>query len=116
MAPGSVKSRPMRRWLIALFAVQFLLGVAGFAIPDHIVDVPVAGLAAPDAGSTAPSQKGLADLAHALADELPDLPDTLQRHAAPALAHVLTPLHPQLRIGGLPAPLLEQPFRPPRRG
>jgi hypothetical protein len=108
----------MRRWLIALFAVQFLLGVAGFAIPDHIVDMPVAGLAAPgaDTGSTAPSQKGLADLEHALADELPDLPDTLQRHAAPALAHVLTPLQAQWHAGNLPAPVLEEPFRPPRRG
>jgi hypothetical protein len=111
----------MRRWLIALFAVHFLMGVIGFAIPDHIVDMPVAGLAtAAEAkvgtDSTAPSQKGLADLAHALADELPDLPDTLQRPAALALAHVLTPLQPQWHTSGLPTPLLEQPFRPPRRG
>lgn len=109
----------MRRWLIALFAVHFLMGVIGFAIPDHIVDVPVAGLATAaeaEADTTAPSQKGLADLAHALADELPDLPDTLQRHAAPALAHVLTPLKAQGHAGHLPAPALEEPFRPPRRG
>ncbi len=106
----------MRRWLIALFAVHFLMGVVGFAIPDHVVDVPVAGLAAGDAEAPAPSQKGLADLEHALADELPDLPDTLQRHSAPALAHVLTPPDTHWRIGDLPRPPLEQPFRPPRRG
>lgn len=107
----------MRRWLIALFALHFLMGVVGFAIPDHVVDVPVAGLTAGDAHASdtpAPSQKGLADLAHALADELPDLPDTLQRHAAPAGAHVLAPALPQWRQGGLSTPMLEQPFRPPR--
>ena len=38
----------MRRWLIALFAVHFLMGVVGFASPDHVVDVPVAGLTAGD--------------------------------------------------------------------
>ena len=55
----------MRRWLIALFALHFLMGVVGFAIPDHVVDVPVAGLTAGDAHASdtpAPSQKGLADL------------------------------------------------------
>lgn len=106
----------MRRWLIALFAVHFLMGVIGFAIPDHVVDMPVAGLATGGTETPAPSQKGLADLEHALADELPDLPDTLQRHAAPALAHVLVPLNAQWRVGAPPAPVLEEPFRPPRRG
>lgn len=104
----------MRRWLIALFAVHFLMGVAGFAIPDHVLEPAVVDLATAEADRIAPSQKGLADLEHALADELPDLPDTLQRHSAPALAHVLTPPDTRWRIGDLPRPLLEQPFRPPR--
>ena len=106
----------MRRWLIALFAVHFLWGVIGFAIPSHPVDTPAAAsLAAPAHGVSAPSTKGLADLEHALADELPDLPDTLQRPATLAFAHVLTPLQPQWHAGVLPAPVPEAPFRPPRR-
>jgi len=111
----------MRRWLIALFAAHFLWGVVGFALPAlpdaTPADTPaVAAAAALPVGAAAPSTKGLADLAHALADELPDLPDTLQRPATLALAHVLTPVQPQWRAGALPAPVLDGPFRPPRRG
>ncbi|MGX5650112.1 hypothetical protein ACWKW4_07650 [Hydrogenophaga borbori] len=108
----------MRRWLIALFACHFLLGVVGFGIPDHIVDVPRAADALIDAGANHPlakSQKGLADLEHALGDELPDLPDTLQRRAAPPLSHVMTPAQAPADRGPPPAPLLDGPFRPPRR-
>lgn len=108
----------MRRWLIALFALHFLLGVVGFGIPDHIVDVPSAS--ASPAGQADPqalngSAKGLKDLVHALADELPDLPDSLQRRAAPALSHVMTPTQPSATITSLPEPVLAGPFRPPRR-
>ena len=112
----------MRRWLIALFACHFLLGVVGFSIPDHIVDVPRAADALVKAASSDPfanplakSQKGLADLEHALGDELPDLPDTLQRRAAPLLSHVMTPARAHPRVAGLPQPVLDGPFRPPRR-
>lgn len=106
----------MRRWLIALFSLHFLLGVIGIALPDRDPEPSMVAVSlAAGSDTAAPSQKGLADLEHALADELPDLPDTLQRHAAPALAHVLTPRLPQWRPGSLPTPLLEQPFRPPRR-
>lgn len=108
----------MRRWLIALFACHFLLGVIGFGIPDHIVDVPRAADALIDLASNDPlakSQKGLADLEHALGDELPDLPDTLQRRAAPPLSHVMTPARAPTNVGLMPWPLLDAPFRPPRR-
>jgi len=107
----------MRRWLIALFACHFLLGVVGFSIPDHIVDVPRAADALLKSASSEPlakSQKGLADLEHALGDELPDLPDTLQRRTAPLLSHVMTPAQVPTRVGPPPWPLLDGPFRPPR--
>lgn len=106
----------MRRWLIALFAAHFLWGVIGFALPTLPADTPAVAAAASPPGAAAPSTKGLADLEHALADELPDLPDTLQRRAALALAHVMTPVQPPWRAGTLPAPALDGPFRPPRRG
>ncbi|HSX92890.1 MAG TPA: hypothetical protein VLG41_08215 [Hydrogenophaga sp.] len=108
----------MRRWLIALFACHFLLGVVGFNIPDHIVDVPRAADALVKAATSDPlakSQKGLADLEHALGDELPDLPDTLQRRAAPLLSHVMTPARASTNVGLPRWPLLDGPFRPPRR-
>lgn len=107
----------MRRWLIALFAVHFLLGVVGFGIPDHIVDVPSAAAAPLSDAAQAPlsgSAKGLQDLVHALADELPDLPDSLQRRATPDLSHVMTPTQPPATIARLPQPVLAGPFRPPR--
>jgi hypothetical protein len=109
----------MRRWLIALFACHFLLGVVGFGISDHIVDVPRVGVGASAADGTAQPAwgapiKGLNDLAHALADELPDLPDSLQRRAAPALSHVMTPTQPAATIAALPEPVLAGLFRPPR--
>jgi hypothetical protein len=104
----------MRRWLIALFAFHFLLGVIGFGLPDTVTDTPVSGLASSSFDTPAPSQKGLADLDHALADELPDLPDTLQQPAAPTLAHVLFPLQPRISLADLPLPVLDAPFRPPR--
>jgi hypothetical protein len=107
----------MRRWLIALFACHFLLGVVGFGIPDHIVDVPSASATSPApaaASALGGSAKGLSDLAHALADELPDLPDSLQRRAAPLLSHVMRPTQPAATITRLPEPLLASLFRPPR--
>lgn len=108
----------MRRWLIALFALHFLLGVVGFGIPDHIVDVPSAS--APTAGQAdqqplSASAKGLQDLVHALADELPDLPDSLQRRSEPVLSHIMTPTQPAATITHLPEPVLAGLFRPPRR-
>lgn len=105
----------MRRWLIALFAFHFLLGVIGFGLPDPAPDTPVAALAPATGEAPAPSQKGLADLDHALADELPDLPDTLQQTAAPTLSHVLFPLQSRLSLADLPLPAPDAPFRPPRR-
>lgn len=108
----------MRRWLIALFACHFLLGVVGFGIPDHIIDVPRAADALIDAAASEPiakSQKGLADLEHALGDELPDLPDSLQRRATPPLSHVMTPTRAPTDLGPPTPPLLDGPFRPPRR-
>lgn len=107
----------MRRWLIALFACHFLLGVVGFSIPDHIVDVPRAAeaLVIDAADPLARSQKGLADLEHALGDELPDLPDTLQRRDAPPLSHVMSAARAPAHIGLPPSPQLDGPFRPPRR-
>ena len=107
----------MRRWLIALFACHFLLGVVGFGIPDHIVDVPSLTSAAAAQASANPAQpgaKGLQSLAHALADELPDLPDSLQRHVAPTLSHVMRPTQAPLSIGLLPSPAPDSLFRPPR--
>jgi hypothetical protein len=109
----------MRRWLIALFACHFLLGVVGFGIPNHIVDMPSVSVATPD--STGPQAltlnlgaKGLNDLVHALADELPDLPDSLQRRTASAWSHVMSPAQPPASIARLTEPVLAAPFRPPR--
>lgn len=110
----------MRRWLIALFACHFLLGVVGFGIPDHIGLAPLASLADDESAKTsllvAKTQKGMNDLAHALADELPDLPDSLQRRPTALLSHVMTPTRPHAPIAALPRPVLDGPFRPPRQG
>jgi hypothetical protein len=78
----------MSRSFIAIFALHFFLSVSAFAFGD-VVPAPVvkahAALAmqAPQAGADTDAMSDLgkieSTLSHALADEVPDLPDSLPR-------------------------------------
>ena len=109
----------MRRWLLAVFVLQLLWNMAGFAVVGHghereagerlSVAMSVADVKATDG-------KGLVDLAHGLMDELPDLPETLLRRAPPKAIQAAAPGDSPRVSRGLPPPLPDALFRPPPRG
>ncbi len=104
----------MRSWLLAVFVLQLLWNVAGIALVGQAhAHAEGAYTVVSLADVQANEGKGLTDGAHGLADEVPDLSDTLLRRAPGACANLPHPAHRgQPSIGQLP-PWLEGVFRPP---
>jgi hypothetical protein len=111
----------MHRWIIAIFIVQFTLGLAGFAIGPLLHHHPVAQAvvasvdhATPDpfhAESAAASDA----LGHTLGDDIPELADALQRPRLAELGtHRPSAWDPQVYRLASP-PLIPLPDRPPRQ-
>lgn len=111
----------MRRWLIAIFAVHFLLNVGFFAFGKiDTVGAQAAGdsaVSSPFAGSNHPVQiEGLMGVApdHALTDGQADLPEVLVASVA-LISGQATTLHPAPPpFVKLIFPANDGPRRPPR--
>ena len=110
----------MRLWIIAIFTVHFLLGLMGFAFGPLMqqAETHPAVVASADEQHAlpagAPSGVGVPDLDHALGDELPELPDGMQRLSASVTPHGPTPAWTPLRPVAYPLPVLALPDRSPR--
>ena len=112
----------MRRWLVAVFALHFLLSVGAFAfgkLPGHIPAQVVAhSLVAEAAAADQPVQDGTLKAAHpqdhGLTDTQPDLPECLDVLIAASSRgeHLRTPPPPLAQ--DLTPPVLDGPQRPPR--
>lgn len=111
----------MRRWFIALFTAHFLLSVLGFAfgplIKDAVQSPPVIATVELADTSLAEAETAAAEtgVEHALGDDIPELPDAVQR----ATLHVRHPAHTPVwslfKEAGIPKPVLASMDRPPRR-
>lgn len=103
---------------MAVFVLQLLWNMAGFAVVGSLherspSDPPPVSVSVFDAQAN--DGKGLADLAHGLLDELPDLPDSLLRWTAHRWGPAPTPPHTTRLSAGRPPPLPVALFRPPPR-
>ncbi len=108
----------MRRWLLAVFVLQLFWNMAGLAVMGGLRAHPPAdplSVAVSVADALAVEGKGLADQAHGLLDELPDLPDTLLRRSDPTPLPAPAPVHTGWVHNGSPDPLPRALFRPPQR-
>ncbi|MDR7150900.1 hypothetical protein J2W49_002863 [Hydrogenophaga palleronii] len=113
----------MHRWLIAFFALHFVLNVSAFSLGEAAPQATAqATWIAASSSALAPefcsgahaSTSAPLPFTHGLMDDLPDLPDTL-----PRLVSVLRqPVEPGRAIQYLAAhrapPSLDTPLRPPR--
>ena len=110
----------MRQWIIAIFTVHFLLGLMGFAFGPLIQPTAAHPSVVASADerfvplSGAASDVAVSDLDHALGDELPELPDGMQRLSASATPHGPAPTWTPLRPMAYPRPVVSPPDRPPR--
>jgi hypothetical protein len=106
----------MHRWLIAIFALHFFLGVSAFSLGAAVLPAPAMVAATALQEAPAPTDDAAAPLVspHGLMDELPDLPDTLPRTVA---VH-RQPVEPGRAIAYLevrrPAVSPDLPLRPPQ--
>lgn len=112
----------MRRWLLALFVLQFLCSVSAFTFAHTDAMQPPAHTAgamaevsegAPDTASSSSTPSAL-DAVHGLLDDIPDLPECLD--VVVGVATMATPWETpigQLITEWLP-PALDGPQRPPR--
>jgi hypothetical protein len=106
----------MRRWLLVVFVLQLCWNMAGFAVMGLVHEHPPSDdttVAMSVVDAHANDAKGLADQAHGLLDEVPDLPDSLLRWSAPKWAGFPTPRHAARILSGRAPPLPEALFRPP---
>ena len=113
----------MHRWLIAIFALHFVLNVSAFSLGDASLRTTdqaswiAASASVPAAETCRVSQAAASDQSpstHGLLDELPDLPDTLAR-SVPVLRQPVEPGHTIHYVGVHHALLLlDAPLRPPR--
>lgn len=112
----------MHRWLIAIFALHFLLNVSAFSLGEsshrttilalnNATTVPTPAADCSDVRTETPAQ---VPLKHGLMDELPDLPDTLSL----SVSVLKQPVEPGRAIRFMSAhgapPLLDTPLRPPQ--
>lgn len=112
----------MRRWLVAVFALHFLLSVGAFAfgqLPAAAPSPTQAHSLVAEAGATAqPAHDGAVKAAHpqdhGLTDTQPDLPECLDVLIAASSRgeHLRTPSPPLAQ--DLTPPALDGPQRPPR--
>jgi|GEM_PF-4558801 hypothetical protein len=118
----------MPRWLLAVFVLQLLWNMAGFPAMGQpheraeaseqtstLASAPASGqaLVAAWADPSVQAARGPGAAANGLLDELPDLPDTLLRRAAPRTPAGPTPSHTGWVHNGSPDALLRALFRPP---
>lgn len=111
----------MHRWIIAIFIIQFTLGLAGFAIGPLLHHHPVAHAVVESINKATPGPS-LAEpvavsaaLGHTLSDDIPELADAIQqpRHGE-LTTHRPSNWDPQVyRL--LSPPLIPHPDRPPRQ-
>lgn len=112
----------MHRWLIAIFALHFVLNVSAFSLGEvprateqaRWIAASSSAPAAESCGDARTSTSASLQFTHGLMDDLPDLPDTL-----PRLVSVLRqPVEPGRAIQYLAVhrvpPSLDTPLRPPR--
>ena len=110
----------MRRWFIAIFTAHFLLGLVGFAFGPLIETSErpqpvIAVIEMPDFSSTdAEEASAEAGAGHALVDDIPELPDAVQRAAVNVRHPAHTPVWSLFKEAGIPKPLLASLDRPPR--
>ncbi len=112
----------MRRWLVAVFALHFLLSVGAFAFGQFPADAPlqaqaqslVADAATPAQPASDGSLKAAHPQDHGLTDTQPDLPECLDVLIAASSRgeHLRTPSPPLAQ--DLTPPVLDGPQRPPR--
>jgi hypothetical protein len=113
----------MHRWLIALFALHFILNVSAFSLGETALRTTAQAVwttASPDAPAVESCDGAPAvaldhmPCAHGLLDDLPDLPDTLPRSASV----LRQPVEPGRAIRYLAVhhalPALDTPLRPPK--
>jgi hypothetical protein len=113
----------MHRWLIAIFALHFVLNVSAFSLGGAAPrDTELATANA--ASSPPPAVKSYGEahaakpaplpFAHGLMDELPDLPDTLSL-LVPAFKQPVEPGRAtRFRVVRRGPPMLDTPLRPPQ--
>lgn len=112
----------MRRWLVAVFALHFLLSVGAFAFGNFPAEAPqqaqVQGLMEEVATAAQPASDGTLKASppqdHGLTDTQPDLPECLDVPIAASTRgeHLRTPSPPLAQ--DLTPPVLDGPQRPPR--
>jgi hypothetical protein len=113
----------MHRWLIAIFALHFVLNVSAFSLGEASLRTTdqatriAASSSAPTTEACGGALAAAADQvpsAHGLLDDLPDLPDTLPRSAS----ILRQPVEPGRAIRYLVVhhalPSLDAPMRPPK--
>ena len=113
----------MHRWLIAIFALHFVLNVSAFSLGEASMRTTdqstwnAASASAPAAETCRVSRAATSDQTpstHGLLDELPDLPDTLTR----SVSVLRQPVEPGHNIRYLAVhhalPSLDALLRPPR--
>lgn len=110
----------MRHWVIAIFTAHFLLGLVGFAFGPLIETAErplqvIADIEAPDFSSTrAEAASTDASVGHALVDDIPELPDAVQRASIQVRHPAHTPVWSLFKEAGIPKPVLASLDRPPR--
>ncbi|MDR7093494.1 hypothetical protein [Hydrogenophaga laconesensis] len=111
----------MRRWLVAVFALHFLLSVGAFAFGQLPADAPsqvqehlMAEAATPGQPASDGTLKASHPQDHGLTDTQPDLPECLDvLIAASSRGEPLRTPSPPL-VQDLTPPVLDGPQRPPR--
>lgn len=111
----------MRRWLLALLALQFFCSVSAFAYTNlAAMDTPAhtAGMAtevAQAAGDAAlPGTASMLDDVHALLDDIPELPECLDVVLGVTTAATPWDVPRDHPIAEWTPPALDGPQRPPR--
>lgn len=108
----------MRRWLLAVFVLQLFWNTAGFAVlgqPHAPAMADPLSVAVSAADAQLHDGKGLADQAHGLLDEVPDLPDTLLRRTSTKTVANPAPAHMGWVQVGASDPWPDTLYRPPQR-